>query len=325
VNVLRGNERSALDVLQDSDHSLFDEIEGIREFLHDTAMEESAVPEKPKTVAYDAAASRRQILNKIEALDQLEKELRESGSREYREEIRYLRRDLLATLRDHELGAGTVRQDPEEDPLIRRLGISEYMKYSFRSLLMLTLREKEQTRLGIDDAEALLNQARNEDDFLLLVEMEIKKEELEDYYGRLNQYEVWLRENFPQEFRIELDKWATFSGYGISNINFSRIKDCDTRIERISQSISSLDRVFDAKRKILDNRIRGLLSDVAKIEEQMRVEASRKEQKAREAFFRTEYFERQGQEARAGRLREFPEQEKKPESPAQEKKKKKKE
>ena len=310
VGVLRSNESSTLDALQDSDRDLFAEIEGIRKFLYDSAMEEAVVDAPPRTT-YDAAASRQQILNRIEALDLLEEELRESGSREYREEIRHLRSDLLAALKDHEMGAGAIRYDPEEDPLINRLGMSEYMKYSFRSLLMQTLREKQQTLMGIEEAEQLLEEARAQDKFLLTVEMEIKKEELEDYYGRLNQYEVWLRENFPQEFRIELDKWATFSGYGISNINFSRIKDCDSRIERISQSIASLDGVFDAKRKVLDNRIQGLLSDVAKIEEQMRLEAARREQKAREQFFRTEYFERQGQETKAGRLQEVPEKEKK--------------
>ena len=66
-----------------------------------------------------------------------------------------------------------------------------------------------------------------------------------------------------------------------------------------------------SKKKDLENRIQGLLSDVAKIEEQMLEEASMREQMEKERFYQTEYFNRQRQEAAAGRLLEVPVIEKK--------------
>ena len=184
--------------------------------------------------------------------------------------------------------------------------MTEYLRYIFRSLLLETVREKKQTQKDIEEAERLLREARKQNKFDLLIRMEIKKEELEDYYGKLNQYEVWLRENFPQDFRVELNRWATFSGYGISNINFSRIKQCDQRIAKISQTIDALDRVFKAKKKDLDNRIQGLLNDVATIEEQMRREAEKRQQREKEHFFKTRYFEKEKREP-PGKLNEKPE------------------
>ena len=69
--------------------------------------------------------------------------------------------------------------------------------------------------------------------------------------------------------------------------------------------------MFDAKKKDLENRIQGLLSDVAKIEEQMIQEVSIREQKEKDRFFKTEYFNRQRQESVAGKLRENPDLKKK--------------
>ena len=140
----------------------------------------------------------------------------------------------------------------------------------------------------------------------MVLQMEIKKEELKDYYGRLNQYEVWLREHFPKSDRVEIDRWASFSGYGISNINFSRIKETEAQIAGISKTIDAIDRVFTSKRNNLQNRIQGLLSDVVSIEAKMQRDAERKEQNEKEKYFKADYFNRQRNEAAAGELQEKP-------------------
>ena len=139
------------------------------------------------------------------------------------------------------------------------MGYASYIKYVFQSLLDQTVREKIQTRQNILDAEALKNAATEQDEFELSVQIEVTLEDLNTYYGKLNQYEVWLRENFPQEFTVELDKWATFSGYGISDINFTRIQDSENKIAELARSIDLLDEVFSTKRKHLELRIDGLL------------------------------------------------------------------
>ena len=58
-----------------------------------------------------------------------------------------------------------------------------------------------------------------------------------------------------------------------------------------------LDQVFKTKRKELENRIQGLLSDVSKIEEKMRMEAERRDDRERERYFKTRYFDKQKQES----------------------------
>jgi hypothetical protein len=237
----------------------------------------------------------------------LENKARESQQPQLLDEIRLLRSDLIQTLENHSQSSYSETDRYEDDPLIRQMGMAEYLKYLFRSLMLETLREKGQTIKDIEEASRLIREARRQNQFDLMIQTEINKEELEDYYCRLNQYEVWLRENFPQQERVELDQWASFSGYGISNINFSRIKACDRRMVEISETIANIDGIFKIKRKKLDRRIQGLLSDVSKIEEQMRLEAMKREQKERDRFFKVDYFYKQKKEAPVGELQETPE------------------
>ena len=279
-------------VLTDRDKEKFAEIRKISHFLRGETAKESQ--------------AKKTLTEKINTLDKLERQAKDNKNKSLLKNIRQLRSDLIQTLQEQTGRFSNVSQNLEGDPLVRRMGMTEYLRYIFRSLLLETVREKKQTQKDIEEAERLLGEARKQNKFDLLIRMEIKKEELEDYYGKLNQYEVWLRENFPQDFRLELNRWATFSGYGISNINFSRIKQCDQRIAQISQTIDVLDRVFKAKKKDLDNRIQGLLNDVATIEEQMRREAEKRQQREKEHFFKTKYFEKEKREP-PGKLNEKPE------------------
>jgi len=296
---------------KERDREMLAAIQEIRQLLSNSNSDFKTWESEQTESDYNFTGAMTMLTDKIEVLDRFEEQARDSGNSALLEEIRSLRSDLIDTLDDHRYRASEATQEPEEDPMILRMGMADYYKYIFRSLLMQTLREKEQTRDDIREAEALLREAREQDNFNLGIRMEITKEELHDYFGKLNQHEVWLRENFPQELRVELDQWASFSGYGISNINFSRIKESDRQIAQISQNIDAIDRVFDTKKKDLENRIQGLLSDVAKIEEQMLQEVSIREQKEKDRFFKTEYFNRQRQESVTGKLRENPDLKKK--------------
>ncbi len=238
------------------------------------------------------------IRKKIEALDQIESRALAGGDRAYIEQIRRVRSNLIKMLQEQTSRLSALSSSAtEEDPLISRMGMMEYLRYVFRSLLQQTIQEKMKTKNSINEADKLIKEAINKNNFRLTVQAEIKKEELEDYYNKLNQYEIWLRENFPQQYTVELDRWATFSGYGISNINFSRIKDIDTQIEKISRTIDMIDDVFAEKKRVLEQKIKGLLEDVERIENKMKYEAEKKQQTDRDRFFKTRYFEKKEKES----------------------------
>ena len=145
----------------------------------------------------------------------------------------------------------------------------------------------------------MIRKARVQNQFDLAIQLEIRRDELEAYSERLNQYEVWLLENIPQATQMDISQWANFSGYGISNITFSRIKDLESRMSNLSLAEHELDGVIQQKQLAVEQRIQELLSDVAKIEQEMAREEKRRGQIEKEHYFETQYFDKQPQETPA--------------------------
>ncbi len=298
-------EESEQTTIQNRDLQLFDEAGRIRRFLGmSNNLPRISLSQKEDPLFVKAG----KLSEQLRLLDSLETEAKGGDRLQQLNTIRQLRGEMLLALQ------GPVHQSGDsvriEDPLIRRMGLSNYLKYLFGTLLQETLREKDETRKSIQGAIALADEARQQNQTRLNVLMEIKQEELEDYLRKLNQNEIWIRENLPQEFRVDLDSWASFSEYGISNINFLMIKEIDSRIAEISRSISTIDAAHREKRTELEKRIQGLLNDVAQIEKQMRQEQDKNRQQEKEQFFKNDYFERQKTEPAAGELKEKPENEK---------------
>jgi len=309
MNVKQSHDRQAgnsTTSVEQKYRSLFDEVKEVRELLN-RAPSRKQKPVFIRTGDEAALSSERQHLeDKIDRLDEYEAQAKSAGQEALVREIRQLRGELIQTLDEHSRPETNDLISDLEDPIIQRMGMSEYLRYLCQSLLLETLHEKEQTSNDIEKTAALLDSRHPNRPFSLQIQMEMKLEELKDYLGRLNQYEVWIRENFPQELHLDLSQWATFSGYGISNINFSRIKEIDHKIAGISTTIETLEQVYRRKRQDLQYRIQGLLTDVVKIEEQMRLEAMRREENERDRFFQEEYFYKQRQEAPVGDLKEKP-------------------
>jgi len=285
-------------------NEILSEVKKVSAFLHSGKEDEWSVADQNRS---DSETNQeKKLKEEIRNLEGMEKQARLNQRNDLLRTIRGLKSELIVTLNEHSRSSSGSDRGYYDDPIIQRMGMAEYLRYLCRSLITETLREKERTKVDIQNAEKLIKEAVSKGHFSIMVQMEMKKTELEDYYGRLNQYEVWLRENFPQDIKLDLDQWASFSGYGISNINFSRIKEVEAKIAGISQTIAALDHVYSAKRKDLQGRIQGLLDDVVKIEEQMRKEADKKEQLEKERFFKVEYFYKQQQESPAGHLEEKP-------------------
>jgi TolA-binding protein len=271
---------------------LYREAKRIQKFLRGVDTEAVRLDRADQT---EFAGTQQQLQGEIENLDDLEVLAKEKDKPSL-SKIRQIRSQMIETLQDHTLEGRATETGHDDSPLIRQMGMTEYLKYLFRALLLETLSEKDQTKLDIETAMQLKKEALEASRFTISLHMEMRQEELEDYYDALNQYEVWLKENLPQEFNVEVDQWTSFSSYGISNINFNRIKEIDEQTVQIARIMSSIDRVFQEKRIKLEERIQGLLSDVARIEAQMKVETNRRLERERESFFHNKYFNKQTKE-----------------------------
>ncbi len=235
---------------------------------------------------------------KIVVLDSLEARAQDRRNWMTLDRIRKLRGGAIQALQTRNRKSADRLGDP--DPLIRRMGMSVYLRYLFDTLLSDVLEEKRVTAESIAGIDRLSFRSGSGDPMSIRIRMEIRRDELEDYGLRLNQYEVWLRENRPQPFAVEIDRWANFSEYGISNINFNRISEIDGRMTEIASMIRQIDEVDRAKREELSRRVAALLRDVEQIERQMKADLQRKDEQERDRFFQTDYFDTRRRESPVG-------------------------
>jgi len=266
---------------------------GIRDFL-----------KRSSSLSVGETSSSSQLDSKVDTvslrltdLDRLESEASARNDVAAMTEIRSLRSILMKTLEDH---SGSDTHSGDEDPLSVQLGTSNYLQYLFRSLLNEIQNEKQSTNLSLLNLQAQVERVDVNNQFDQAIQSEIQIDELQDYYLRLNQFEVWLKEDFPEDYQAELSQWTQFSGYGISNITFSRIKQIESQIIRIASAETSLSRVYAEKQTELEGRIQALLDDVERIEKQMSEESQKQEDREREQFFQKEYFEKQSRESISG-------------------------
>jgi TolA-binding protein len=272
---------------------LFSEANRIFDFLH-----EAEGPVRSASSADDGPAETVRLLDgKITVLDSLERLAEQRKSQFYLNNIRKLRGSAIQTLELHGRSASADVLRSAEDPIIRRMGLSSYLRYLFITLLDEAVTEKRRIRSAIGELERMRDGPRSPEQDGLQIRMEIRREELVDTWEKLNQYEVWLRENMPQAFHVEIDRWANFSEYGISNINFSRIREIDGQISELSGAVRQIDRVYQAKKADLGRRIEALLEDVTLIEKQMQAESQKKNEMEKDKRFDSEYYEKSSRES----------------------------
>jgi TolA-binding protein len=267
---------------------LYSEASRIFRFLHTangSVFPPPAGEEKPPETT-------RLLDGKIGVLDSLERMAEERKSPLILDSVRKLRGSAIQALQLQSRTEPGELPENVDDPVIRRMGLSSYMRYLFGTLLDDAVSEKKKIVSNIAELERMEAEPLASDQTGLRIRMEIRRDDLTETWLKLNQYEVWLRENMPQAFRVEIDRWANFSEYGISNINFSRIREIDGQMAVLSGTVRQIDQVYRAKKIELGKRIEALLEDVNLIERQMQAEMQKKNEQEKDKRFNSEYFEK---------------------------------
>lgn len=229
-------------------------------------------------------------------LDSLENAAHERRETETVSRIRELRSQLIRLVKNEADTQAELEIDSRDEKLILEMGATPYMRYLMGMTLGLVRDEKKRIKSRLGRLESQKTETEKQGKLDLTIKLEIEQEEMTDYLHKVNQYEVWLIENTPKSTQMDISKWANFSGYGISNITFSRIRDLDQRMATLSRTVQSLNNVIEVKQLAFESRIQGLLSDVANIEQQMLRDEKRKEMQEKEKYFQRQYFDKQPKE-----------------------------
>ncbi len=137
------------------------------------------------------------------------------------------------------------------------------------------------------------------------IDLEIIEEDLRDLNNKLNQFQVWLANHDVENVKMETEKWANLSGFGISDINFVSYRERLQKIGGYQKNLAFIDDVMKEKKQQLEQRIRRFDDEVKKIEREMEAEKIRLEKLEKEKYFQDIYFETKTRETETEEIENF--------------------
>ncbi|MDW7679986.1 MAG: hypothetical protein SCK70_05445 [bacterium] len=130
----------------------------------------------------------------------------------------------------------------------------------------------------------------------ITIDLEVLGDDLTDLNKQLNRLEIWISRHKPENVDTQTIKWADFSGFGVSDINFSQFQEKNKQIVGLSQNLSKVENLLDEKKRELENRIASFDIEVRKIQKEMETEKIRLEKLEKEKYFQEAYFETKSRE-----------------------------
>ena len=178
-----------------------------------------------------------------------------------------------------------------EYPLATKEGGIVYRKGVVNNMIREMVDEKKRLEADITEVMKFLAQMETEGNIQSSVDLEILEEDLQDLQNRLNRLQIWLTQNEVEEINTNFDQWASYSGFGLSDINFSALQEKNDKIVAYSQNISMVDEVLRRKREVLELKVEHFNKQMSKIEKKIERDRVRIEKLERQKYFQNIYFD----------------------------------
>ena len=240
---------------------------------------------------------RKEIVLKIKQFDQFIEAARKDGNTEEADAAETQRNRLVSLLETYKTKKSLSNADHFlEYPLATKEGGIVYRRRGIvKRMVQDMVTEKQRLEADINEITKLLAQKETLGEIESSIDLEILEEDLQDLHNRLNRLQIWLAQNDVNEINTNFDHWADYSGFGLSDINFSTIKEKDGKIATYSKNVVVVDEMLAKKRELLESKINHFNQQMSKIEKRMDQDRVRLEKTGTPEIFR-EYLLRQQRE-----------------------------
>lgn len=182
-------------------------------------------------------------------------------------------------------------------PLAVKEGGMIYQQDILKQTITELVDEKHRVKTDLEMISQLLTASSSETQMEVMMDLEILEEDLKDLHNQLNRFQVWLANKHLEQLDTDTEYWADFSGFGISDINYTTYYEQIRKIGSLSRNINYIDEVLRNKKSELEQRITEFDSQTIKIEREMQAEKIRLDKLEKEKYFRDLYFDTKTREA----------------------------
>lgn len=123
-------------------------------------------------------------------------------------------------------------------------------------------------------------------------EAEFWSTRLQSLASDVSQAQAWIASRDVEVVDADFNRWADFSGFGMSDITLTLLRDREQRIARYSEMVQTIDRILEKRKRALENSLVALSEQIQNLEyqlQQLRLAETREKQ---QRYFEEQYFDR---------------------------------
>ncbi|MFQ5636619.1 MAG: tetratricopeptide repeat protein [bacterium] len=195
-------------------------------------------------------------------------------------------------------------------PLATKEGSFKYRKGMLSNVAKELETERQTIRNNLQDIQAIKTKISNASGNLnTQMDIEILEDDLKRLSSEAVRFQSWLAEHRVEELNTDFDQWADFSGFGMSDITFSSMREKEESVLQLAQNKESITLIMEQRKKELEDRLHKFEKQAQRIEQELKEEQIEVERRNKEDYFRKLYFdtdtrERKGEEKKEGKSKE---------------------
>ena len=247
--------------------------------------------------AREAQDEEQRITDLISQLKDYERISRALGNRtltkRIRKTLRSLSDDLVRARRLQIVGRVDVFADY---PLAQEESKDRYKAARVRKMKRQVAEEKRQLAAYKQELRQLIRKAREKNNLDALSRLEYRGASLADLEKRLEVFSVYLQESDTPPPETDFTQWADFSGFGMSDLDFVRMRTIDHTVAQRNDLIGVINETIRRQQRALQKKIALLDDRIDALEKEELRKKIRREQDRRRRYFEEQYFVRKTSE-----------------------------
>lgn len=295
-------------VIEHQNKKLYPQVVKIRDLIGDALLTfryRGAVSSRFLEEYYD---ERRVVIGQIEEFESIIKYAKEQGNDAMLADALKQRSRLISVLEKYQSNYVPSGVSYFLDyPLATKEGGIIYRRGIITKLMSDLVFEKQRVQQDLGAVAQLMTLSNEKTSIEAAIDLEIIEDDLKDLNNQLNQFQVWLADHDVKDVKMETEKWANLSGFGMSDINFVSYRERLQKIGGYQKNLALIDDVLKEKKQQLEQRIRRFDDEVKKIEREIEAEKIRLEKLEKEKYFQDIYFETKTREIETEEIENFDE------------------
>jgi len=213
------------------------------------------------------------------------------GDKNLKKDVRKALNKIESNLSDIQRFQNIKRVDVLADyPVARKESDLKFQKQKLARLQNEVRSEQQKLEFYKEEIASLMEEAEKTQNTDALSKLDYREIEMDELKDRLEVFMVNLSETDVKMLDTDFEKWSDFSGFGMSDLDFVRMKNIDKRIESYNENIVLINSSLQKKEKEILCELAVMDGTIVELEKSVYMKKIESIKAERERYFAEDYF-----------------------------------